>query len=362
MSGRLSALYQHQRRETIVVSTEALEKTMDAVLGTPFSNSTFRFFEKATGQGHFDARDRHGYYASLYAPLSPAAEALTSALIVIFEKTWITAWDHPIPGDQVAGAKRHDAYWIPELGMTVDWRPFRFSSQKYDFYGQFRGHEKELAEALAIPVPAGDLFPLLNAMAADIVTALDNNASLVCGEEWRESYTRLGNFLADKSPMDLECLNSLLSSGTLVGKGLGAYSEVCGLTVNSEEFSVFAELRETHEIRKYSDLFVARLQDAGSIDRLFDSLGQARQSSELAHKATDLFSAASSVTSVASLIPGIGTITGAISLGMDATSRAADKRSHQTAWYALGPEIRRYESEIRLKQYLDSRDAEREKD
>jgi len=328
---------------------------MDAVLGTPFSNSIFHFFEKATGSGHFDARERHPYYEALYCPISADSETLAAALMVIFEKTWITAWDHAIPGVPISGVPEHSAYRIPELEMTVDWRILHASDGEFDLGKRFSRHSDELAKALAIPVTCREPLPLVNVMAADIVTAVINSLPLVCGMQWVQSYSRLGSLLADIYNFDPDQIASALSRGDLLTKGLGAYSEVCGLSVISSDLGVFAELRDNDSIRKYSELFVAHLEEAGSIDRLFDSLAEARSSSELAQSATSTFSTGSSVTGAVSLIPGIGTIAGAVSLGLDMSARITDRRSRRESWYSLGPEIQRFESEIHLKRYLDSR-------
>jgi hypothetical protein len=328
---------------------------MEAVLGTPFSNSIFRFFEKATGNGHFDARESSSYYEALYCPISADSETLAAALMVVFEKTWVTAWDHAIPGTLISGRPENPAYWIPELGMTVDWKDLRLADGEYSLGKRFANHADHLAGALAIPITCSEPVSLVSAMAADIVTAISNSVPLVCGMEWRESYSRLGNLLAEIDDLDLDKFASVLSSGTLLTKGIGAYSDVCGLSVNSSDLSVFAELRDDSSVRKYSNLFVSHLEDAGSTERLFDSVAEARNSSELAQERTNTFSVASSVTGVASLIPGIGTIAGIFSLGLDASARISDQQSHKENWYSLGPEIQRFESEIRLKQYLESR-------
>src|SRR4051794_24612739 len=95
---------------------------MDAVLGAPFSHSTFVYFEGITGRSHRDAAaDGHEYYVELYQPDTVSSREIASALFLVLESTYVTPWDFAIPGDERRRGE-NVTYLVPELNMTLDWR------------------------------------------------------------------------------------------------------------------------------------------------------------------------------------------------------------------------------------------------
>lgn len=324
---------------------------MDAVVGAPFSHSTFAYFEAVTGQGHRSAATGgHGYYRDLYEPDTPDSRALTSALLIVLESSYVTPWDFPIPGDRhdIDGSVGHS---IPELNMTLDWRWSQLANTYSDLLDEIANSPETLSE-LDLPVTL-EGTATLQAMVADLITATEMRLPLVSGGDWMHGYRRLAALLARDIGFTAAELDHLIGSGGLLSAGLGAYNKVCGIAVSDADLEIFADLRGQPQIRRYATDFVRTLSEAGSIDQLWDSMRVAVESSDLARSVSETFGAAGTALGAVSLIPGLGSITGALGLAASGASMVADKRAEKSNWFALGPEILRAVSDAELRRFLD---------
>ena len=308
------------------------------MLSHPFSGALHWWFiqQSDTSDDLRSTQPRHGYYRTLYGDVENNIDvALTAS--VVFEEIVLPAADSPYPGfeaDAGAGLKH------PELGFEANW-DFPREAQELLNTAEAELLEDPTITALTLGMEPEERRQTLLFATTDVLLADAFEAPVLCAAGRREMVSRLIELgVAPVSP----AVNDLLRRSGGLTVGLEDYADVVGLTLTSRTTDALAEIKLNDNIRRYAEGFQAALKGESSGTDLFERVASAWDSADLRTDIGGAFSAASRVLGVAGLIPGVGTITGAASMGADVAGEVARRRAEEFRWYELGPEILRFEA------------------
>ncbi|WP_159803603.1 hypothetical protein [Arthrobacter zhaoguopingii] len=331
---------------------------MKIILSHPYAGALLWWMQ--SGNEWSDPKvPQHPYYRHLYGNVDKFKD-LALACTVVFDEIVMAAADFGYPDSQVTDDYRK--IHIPSLSLSADWDPvYESQTLTRPIVGDLL-RDPVIARIIS-RVPKNLKSRVIEDCIADILLMREYECPLISSVGRRGLVVRLLELdvvaaSSTSSSIYLPSGQSLADelSETFNADQLNRYVEMVGLMFRSPDVASLSNIKSNDKIRAYASRFQDVLVDnpSGGEDHLLEAISDAWRNRELAEKVKSGFSMAGRGLTILGLIPVVGTVSGVIGLGSEASEIAADQFAKRHAWYELGPEIIRLESMASLENYMAS--------
>ncbi|MGD0276606.1 MAG: hypothetical protein ABSB79_11260 [Syntrophales bacterium] len=198
-------------------------------------------------------------------------------------------------------------------------------------------------------IPVGAREQILRSTLLQLSVADLHGAHLLGNRTYLRLCDRVRTLLGVPQPIETDDISKL-------DKGLRTVFQIASLRFSLGSVREFMSLRKNATLRQYGLSFREKLlaspDDKSAKLKLFRSMADAINTSEIATQINGGLNISATITGVASLIPFMGTATGLVGLGVDASGKAAVKVKEKNSWWLLAPEISKTLTRSRIEQTL----------